>query len=170
MEYMNRCIKFDLPNGKRIDVLSDVLSSIKSYIQLHQHTPESAGFLLGYQNKTTNNITISDYTVPQSKDVRTNFFCKIKDAFHFSSLREKAKNQNFYVGTWHTHPQAIPEPSSIDWRDWNDTISKDKSGTDYFFFIILGTVEFRIWAGNPISGKIIEIFEAENNGDIYIER
>ncbi len=170
VEYKNRCIKFDLPNGKSIDVLNDVLTAIKDYIQSHQSAPESAGLLLGYQNSVTKNITISDYTVPQSNDIRARFFCKIKDSYHFLSLRTKAIKQNFYIGSWHTHPQTIPEPSSLDWCDWNDTLSKDKSGADFFVFIILGTKEFRIWCGDPISKKIVEIFESQIHEDLYTER
>ena len=98
MEYENRCIKFDLPNGNCIDILNNVFQSIKDYIQFEQNTPESAGFLLGYQNRITNNITISDFTVPHSMDIRSRFFCVIKDAFHFLAIKEKSKNQNYYVG------------------------------------------------------------------------
>ena len=170
MEYRSKCIKFDLPNGNCVDILNDVFWSIKKYIQFDQSTPESADFLLGYQNRNTNNITISDCTIPQARDVRKRLFCVIKDTFHFLSVKEKSKNHNYYVGVWHTHPQQIPEPSSVDWQDWNETLLKDTSGTDYFFFIILGTNEFRIWVGDSINKKIVEIFESKTDRGIYIER
>jgi len=170
VEYENRCIKFDLPNGNCIDILNNVFQSIKDYIQFEQNTPESAGFLLGYQNRITNNITISDFTVPHSMDIRSRFFCVIKDAFHFLAIKEKSKNQNYYVGVWHTHPQAIPEPSSVDWNDWNEALIKDKSGVDYLFFVILGTSEFRVWVGDPSNNRIVEILESKTNREIYIER
>ena len=170
MEYRNKCIKFDLPNGNYVDILNDVFLSIKEYIQFDQSTPESAGFLLGYQNRNTNNITISDCTIPQARDIRKRFFCVIKDTFHFLSIKEKAKSHNYYVGVWHTHPQQIPEPSSVDWHDWNETLLKDTSGADFLFFIILGTNEFRIWVGDSIKKKIVEIFESKTDRGIYIER
>lgn len=170
MEYTNRCLKFKLPNDNCLDLLNDVLLKIRKYCQVKSDIPESAGFLLGYQNINTQNITIADCTLPQPNDLHTRFFCKIKDAFHFASLREKAKSKNYYVGVWHTHPQEVPVPSSIDWRDWKEALLEDKSGTPYIFFIILGTKEFRVWLGDPIGNTICEIFESEMVDEIYTER
>lgn len=67
------------------------------------------------------------------------------------------------MGVWHTHPQDVPSPSSIDWEDWKDSLKKEKSGCEYIFFIIVGIKEWRIWVGDLQKGIISEIFECEKN-------
>lgn len=68
---------------------------------------------------------------------------------------------------WHTHPQMVPEPSIIDWKDWYETLETDKTGCEYIFFIIAGFKEIRVWVGNSKEKYIIEIFECEKVGDYY---
>ena len=69
------------------------------------------------------------------------------------------------MGVWHTHPQRIPSPSSIDWADWTDSLKKEKTGCEYIFFIIVGVEEWRVWMGDLKNGIIIEIFEGEKGKD-----
>lgn len=71
------------------------------------------------------------------------------------------------MGVWHTHPQMIPEPSSIDWNDWYDTLEVDWTACKYIFFIIVGMKEMRVWVGDFARKEIIEIFECEKVGDLY---
>lgn len=169
MEYKEQSIKFDLPNGHVVDLLYPQLNEMIKYKQDHYDSPESCGFILGYQNASTNNITISEITTPQKQDFRSRFFCTLRDAFHFHVLRAgMEKHRNYYIGVWHTHPQSIPEPSSIDMSEWAETIKKDKSGADYFFFIIIGTREFRVWVGDKETSRISEVFETEQSNGLYL--
>ena len=73
------------------------------------------------------------------------------------------------MGVWHTHPQAIPIPSSIDWKDWQETLMVDKTACKYVFFLIAGTESARVWVGDLTSKQIIEIVECEKEGDLYKE-
>jgi integrative and conjugative element protein (TIGR02256 family) len=72
------------------------------------------------------------------------------------------------MGTWHTHPQNIPEPSLTDWNDWRETLEKDQTGSEYAFFIIIGLIEFRVWAGNLLTKEICELIEAPIFDGIYV--
>lgn len=170
VEYVNRCIKFDLPNGTTADFLEEPMSKMLIYRQEKSDAPESCGFLLGYKNKKTKNITISDITVPQNKDIRKRCFCKLLDKAHFNVLKRSAKKGNYYMGVWHTHPQKTPEPSSVDWNDWNEVLHKDKTGAEYAFFVIIGTEEFRVWIGDYKAKEIMEIFETNISDGIYEKR
>lgn len=169
MEYICSCIKFDLPNGKTVDILSDVLNNMAKWIQDEKSKPESCGFILGYENNVTHNITLSDVTAPQAKDIRKRFFCKIADRRHYEFLQKNKTKHNYYMGVWHTHPQKIPIPSNIDWKNWNGILKKDKTGSNYAFFVILGEKEFRIWVGDFSTQTISEIFEASKQDDIYMK-
>ena len=75
------------------------------------------------------------------------------------------------MGVWHTHPQRIPIPSAIDWEDWRATMQEDKTGCQYVFFFIAGTDELRVWVGDFLTGKIVEVYESPQNVDgIYYKR
>lgn len=167
MEYVKRCIKFQLPNGHVVDILEPVIREIENWLQVKNTLPESCGFLMGYLNPRSGNVTISNLTTPQIGDVRTRIFCQLRDRIHFKLLSMNQKHQNYYMGVWHTHPQKIPSPSSIDWSDWNDTLHKDRTGSAYAFFIIAGTEAFRIWIGDFATGEITEIFETEIIEGVY---
>lgn len=167
--YVDRCIKFDLPNGSTVDILTDVLHGMMKWIQAQDNQPESCGFILGYQNYRTHNITLSDITIPQAKDERKRFFCKLVDSSHFDLLQKSKHKKNFYMGVWHTHPQNIPVPSDVDWNDWNDILKKDKTASNYAFFVILGKVEFKVWVGDFTTQSIIEIKEAKIEKGVYVK-
>ena len=69
------------------------------------------------------------------------------------------------MGVWHTHPQGVPTPSSIDWDDWNATMKADKTGCQYVFFIIAGTDEWRLWVGDFQTMEITEAKEFMKDAD-----
>ena len=71
------------------------------------------------------------------------------------------------MGVWHTHPQVMPEPSSIDWNDWYKTLDVDQTACEYAFFIIAGITYLRVWVGDFQSKSINEIYECEKAGDLY---
>ena len=72
------------------------------------------------------------------------------------------------MGVWHTHPQLIPIPSSIDWADWHDTLRIDKSACEYIFFVVAGVDKARIWVGDRRTNTITEIFECKKRNGLYI--
>lgn len=167
MQYMNKCAKFCLPNGRTVDLLSYVLDEMAVWKQNEAHSPESCGFLLGYQNRNTGNITISHITSAQKNDYRSRFFCQIMDCNHYRLMRLHELQNNYYIGVWHTHPQPIPEPSHIDIKEWREIMRKDKVGADFAFFIIIGLAEYRVWVGDCKSMQISEIFECKQVDGIY---
>ncbi len=168
VEKKNRCIKYKLPNGHTVDILPCVNENLSSFRQNSSNTPESCGYILGYKDKFTENITLSDITVPQKNDYRNRVYCILKDLSHKLMLKLQANNKNYYMGVWHTHPQTNPTPSNIDWEDWNRTLVEDKTGCEYAFFIIVGTSKTRIWVGSYSDYSITEIFECESLNGIYL--
>ena len=125
----------------------------------YQHAPSGTEWV--------DNITISDITMPQNKDIRKRYFCKLLDKAHFKALKRSAKKGNYYMGVWHTHPQKKPTPSPIDWNDWNEILLKDRTGAKYAFFVIIGTNEFRVWIGDYNKKEIVEILETNISDGIY---
>lgn len=156
-----------LPNGKVVDVLPEVFLEISKSIQNNNYKPEGGGFILGYKHERTGNISLEYVTSPQPLDIRSRGYFKIRDPIHKILLLKGRTRKSFYMGLWHTHPQTIPNPSSIDWQDWHETLIIDKTASEYAFFIIAGTEGIRIWVGDFKTKHIVEIFECEKEGELY---
>ena len=167
IRYEKRMIKCELPNEETLDLSQEFINKIMSYRQFGAETPEAGGYLVGYQLINDSNYVLEDITTPYRLDLRNRYGFIIRDFRHKIHLMRLRKNGSFYMGVWHSHPQRIPEPSNIDINDWNETVKIDKTGCRYVFFIILGYTHFRIWCGDLVSNKIVEINEREKKGDIY---
>jgi len=161
------CVKMQLPNGKVVDILTAVLDEISAWLQDNNDKPESGGYIIGYQHKDTGNIVLESVSVPQKLDKKTRIRFDIKDPLHNLFLKRAQRNKSYYMGVWHTHPQDIPVPSSIDWEDWKQTLAVDKTGSEYIFFIIAGTVGTRVWIGNKNKNTITEIEECQKTDGLY---
>ena len=158
-----KCIKLKLPNNKVVDILSSVLSEMYQWIQDSDEKLESGGYIVGYKHEKTGHISLEMVSHPYMLDIRNRVRFNMKDPKHMIFLKKAERNKSYYMGVWHTHPQDVPSPSSIDWEDWKDSLKKEKSGCEYIFFIIVGIKERRIWVGDLQKGIISEIFECEKN-------
>ncbi len=155
----NKCIKLRLPNNKVVDILSSVLDEIYQWLQDEEDKPESGGYIVGYKHDKTGNISLEAVSQPCLRDGKGRTHFSIRDKSHKYFLSKAYRKKSYYMGVWHTHPQIIPTPSSVDWSDWCDSVHQEKTGCDYIFFLIAGTEEVRIWVGDFYNGNIVEIFE-----------
>lgn len=167
MEITNSCKKMKLPNGKVVDILSTVFEEINKWLQDSDEKTEAGGYVVGYQHCGTQNVTLEYISHPYMLDNRKRFSFAMRDPRHKIFLLNNMRRKSFYMGVWHTHPQIIPEPSSIDWKDWYETLEVDKTGCEYVFFVIAGVKEMRVWVGNFKNKNIIEIFECAHSDGIY---
>lgn len=159
------CVKLKLPNNKVADVLSTALCEMYQWIQDSYEKPESGGYIVGYRHKETGNVSLEAVSHPYALDVKNRIRFQIKDSHHILFLKKARCNKSYYMGVWHTHPQQIPVPSSIDWVDWEESLKEEKSGCEYIFFVIIGIKEWRVWIGDVKSGTICEIFECDKDKD-----
>lgn len=170
MKIESRCYKLKLPNGKVVDILSEMINEISKWLQYDGDLPESGGYILGYQHKETGNISLELITTPHSQDIRSRLRCNIKDVFHGKALRKARLRSSFYMGVWHTHPQLSPTPSATDIQDWRHSIASERTGSNYIFFLIAGTGYFKVWIGDYSNFEIIELYEVQRNGDLYVKK
>ena len=157
----------NLPNGHTVDFLPDIFQEILKWLQTDVNMPEAGGFLVGYRDNNSESISIDGLSHPYPLDIRDRIRFIIRDPQHESFLLDSRAKKSFYMGVWHTHPQMIPEPSLIDWQDWQETLELDKTACEYVFFLIAGTKGARVWVGDLVSKQITEIFECEKEGDLY---
>ena len=166
----NKCIKMRLPNGEVVDILTPVTAEIEKWLQVDDSAEEAGGYIVGYQHEKTGNVSLEAVTHPYPLDIRSRTRFIIRDPRHNSSLKRFQRNQSYYMGVWHTHPQLVPTPSEIDWEDWNATIHNDTTGSKYCFFIIAGISEWKLWIGDMSTGEIIEANECDKNSYGLYER
>ena len=80
---------------------------------------EAGGILLGCYRDP--HIEVVSATPPGPGDIRRPFSFIRKCVSHKHEAY-KQWNQSgkliTYIGEWHTHPQVIPEPSHVDYRNW----------------------------------------------------
>lgn len=164
----NRCVKMKLPDGHTVDILTPVFEEMQHWLQLDIDVPESGGYIVGYQHKRTGNISLEKVSAPGESDKRSRVRFIMTDAAHRFFLRKASEENSSYMGVWHTHPQDIPTPSSIDWDDWYDTMKVDRTASVYAFFIIAGRNGARVWVGDYRTGEVVEIFECEKRGELYL--
>lgn len=137
-------------NKRKIKVCQNITHVLSEHIQKGFFSKEDGGILIGKENKSNENITINHITVPMPKDERKyNRFTR-KDKRHielFENLYKESDETLRYIGEWHTHPEAIPNFSCIDLKNWKK-ISKDSNSDINYYHIIVGYEAFRMWEIN----------------------
>ncbi|HDR6277195.1 MULTISPECIES: Mov34/MPN/PAD-1 family protein [Bacillus cereus group] len=156
---------FILPDNKLLYIRPEALDKMNKYKQIKWNDTEAGGILIGRILVEDENYIIDDVSEPMSKDkrMRTRFSRKVEGhQEYFNDVWERANGRCFYLGEWHTHPQRVPIPSSIDRTDWNRLLKMGYE-TGRLFFIIIGIEELKVWYG---SGEELVIIELKRRGAI----
>lgn len=102
-----------------------VLVQMQTTAEAADYRHEVGGVLLGCYRGP--HIHIQDATRPQARD-RFSFASFVRDSFGHQSLAARAWRRSggitTYVGEWHSHPEGVPTPSSIDRASWNQKVSE----------------------------------------------
>ncbi len=108
--------------------------------QVHPNAPESFGILIGTCEKTTESCRIELVTTPSKRDVQSRSHFCLQDPCHQNAVNQefhRSEGYRGYLGTWHTHPEASPSPSTVDINDWLACIENNPDRRLYF--VIAGT-------------------------------
>lgn len=135
-------------NARRIKIDSHVLDNITKYRQTKRGDKEAGGILIGRECIDTNNLIIEHLTVPFSKDVRSRYGFKRRDAKHieiFQDIHKSSGNIYAYVGEWHTHPELSPSYSQIDYRNWLKIVREGCWQYSNYYFVIVGIEKIGVW-------------------------
>jgi len=140
------------PDGARFEVSIAAWQTMQGFIQQASDATEAGGVLLGRHLRDGSAIIVDAVTVPVDGDRRA------RTRFHRAQRRHQAAidaawaasaRTCTYLGEWHTHPEPIPTPSSVDWADWRRRLLHDRY-TEPLFFIIVGTTATRAWEGRRL--------------------
>lgn len=141
---------------------------MQQFAQYRPAMPEAGGILLGRHLLDSSAIIVDAITTPMPGDrqARTHFYRdhpqhqKVIDAAWHES-----KGTCTYLGEWHTHPEANPKPSSVDYRDWRRRLHQDMY-TEPLFFIIVGTACTLVWEGGKL-GTIVQLSACGSNPPLH---
>ena len=124
-----------------------VLESFCKHVQANIRNPEACGILVGSTSVDFKEIWVDSATTPLPQDCRgrTYFFLKDKGHQNFvNCVFDESGGTQRLLGTWHTHPEKTPKPSSDDCRGWNKMIKKNPDFSR-LIFVIVGTSDIRLF-------------------------
>ena len=121
-------------------------------MQAHRQTGkcevEAFGVLVGRTSTDMRKVWVQAATKPMVSDVRARYSFQLCDTGHQRFVNEaflRSGGSLVYLGTWHTHPEARPEPSSVDRADWRRCIQRNRRRP--LVFAILGTERLSVFVG-----------------------
>lgn len=156
---INNELVFQLPNSKTIFIRPEAIKKMENYVQINSDDTEAGGILIGRILLENENYIVDDVSEPMPSDIRKRNRFVRKPFGHQEYFNNAWKRENgtcFYLGEWHTHPERIPVPSSVDLENWKNLLSMGFE-SDFLFFIILGTDVLKIWAGSSDDKKIFQL-------------
>ncbi|MYF38900.1 MAG: hypothetical protein F4219_09120 [Gammaproteobacteria bacterium] len=132
--------------NQRVNVHKDVAEVWHRHRQTGAKTVESFGVLIGTTSVNRREIWIEMVTTPMSRDQCSRFSFSLLDPGHQKAVCKmfySTDGRAIYLGTWHTHPESIPEPSNIDKNDWANCLRMNRRRP--LAFVLVGIEEIRLF-------------------------
>ena len=153
-------------NGRQappiILMANDVLERVTADAGRYAGRKERGGILLGLRRGP--HLDIKEATLPMRWDRGSMFSFRRSSVGHQAvTLRRWKKSQHTvdWLGEWHSHPERIPSPSSVDLRSWRE-ITRHRGAP--MAFLIIGYEG--LWLGLSLPGRAapIRYVEVERSG------
>lgn len=140
------------PGISRLLIEDAVLSKVGALRQTSPSASEAGGILLGFRRDT--HLHVARATSPGPGDRRSTYRFVREDESHArTALLEWSRSRETmdYVGEWHTHPEAHPQPSSLDMQEWRKICKRRR---ELMVFIIQGTISSWVGVGMDQAIKV----------------
>jgi integrative and conjugative element protein (TIGR02256 family) len=121
----------------RVLIEDDVLHRLQAYRQIGRAAREAGGVLLGYRRGE--HLHVAAATVPAALDQRSRYgFVRLDPSHQARATRgwKLSGGRLDYLGDWHTHPEADPQPSGLDCLEWRKLCLTVGAG---LLFVVVGT-------------------------------
>lgn len=126
-------------------------SELRRYEQNKTAALEAGGTLVGLRRGP--HFEVTHLTTPQRDDIRgrTSFVRRARSHMRIIIERwRRGAHQVGYLGEWHTHPETMPRPSTIDMAGWRRLSAQHKLP---LIHLIVGTGAIGCWYCNK-QGRI----------------
>ena len=142
----------------RVKIAASPCWLLNTYRQIKPDDCEACGLLIG-RVLHNGSVVVDEISEPGPTDKRSRFGCTLEDPSH-QQMADKLHSDSGgcvgILGHWHTHPEPIPTPSSIDLNDWRRRLQNDVYNDNRLLFVIVGTERTRMWLGSR-DGTISEL-------------
>lgn len=145
--------------SSRVLIEAGPLTLLDRFHQPGRAALEAGGILLGYRRGLHLHVVAA--TTPQAADRRSRFRFHRADPHHQIAAMDHWESSGMrvdYLGEWHTHPEAQPTPSHLDYSEWRKICSRRSSP---MVFVILGW-SGDIWLGVSKGTRIAQSLESTN--------
>jgi len=125
-----------LPGNSHLLISENLILKLNKYAQKQSNLNESGGVLIGCI-RGEKDIELTQATYPEKDDYSSRCHFIRRGCGHIDkTLRawEHSNGTETYLGEWHTHPESMPSPSSLDVQSWRENLPKRK-----MILIIIGT-------------------------------
>ena len=132
--------------GRWVTVCAEVAGVWHGHRQSQATAAESFGVLIGTTSVDRREIWIEAVTTPLSRDRRSRHSFALRDRGHQQAVCRKFASSDgraIYLGTWHTHPEPVPNPSEVDRKDWVACLRANRGRP--LAFVLVGTDAVRVF-------------------------
>lgn len=140
---------------------SEVLELFERHKQLSEKSLEAGGQLFARFNATE--VVISKATGLRDGDKRGRYLFWPNRKKEQNEIKELFGEGYHYVGDWHTHPEAVPTPSSTDLVNILECYSQSKHDLKYFIMVIVGTAFFP-------EGLHVSVHSSKSNQSLFVSK
>lgn len=126
-------------SGSRLILTEAVLAHLAAHRQRRFWQSEAGGQL--FARLDGGDITIIEATGPRPGDRRGRSFYRPDKAAEQSEIDLRFRDGLHFVGDWHTHPQAYPEPSGSDLASIADAVRRSRHNLNGFVLLVVGTLD-----------------------------
>jgi integrative and conjugative element protein (TIGR02256 family) len=138
------------PDGSKVKFGPVALRQMLAFRQTGIRSTEAGGVLLGRHIIGCRDTVVDEVTIPMRGDKRMRLAFHRSQARHQQVIDSRWQDSHgtcHYLGEWHTHPEAVPAPSSVDIQDWRRRLREDVFDGGALLFCIAGLQELRVWEG-----------------------
>lgn len=156
--------RFRRPDGSVFVLDAAALAILLGFRQVRRRDTEAGGVLLGRYILDAPHVVVDEVTTPMKGDRRwlTGFHRGRDTHQRVIDARWTASGGTCqYLGEWHTHPEALPNASPVDRRDWARRLRSDTFDADSLFFLIVGIEGLRVWEGSRAMATLALLTELE---------
>ena len=146
---------FPITGEQRVVIRGAVVERLVKYRQQGRFQSEAGGILLGRILLDSRDYVIDEISTPKRTDKRRRHYFYRSNAHHKIAVNrwKQSDGRCLYLGLWHSHPEPVPSPSTVDIEDWKRALVNGKYEGNSLLFLILGTSEICCWRGTlPANG------------------
>ena len=150
--------------GRWVTVSQEVAGVWHCHRQTGATDVESFGVLMGTTSANHQEIWIEALTTPMPLDCSSRFSFALRDPGHQRAVCQTfafSGGETIYLGTWHTHPEPVPDPSETDRKDWATCLRANRGRP--LAFVLVGIEEVCVFVRSRGHFRLLQR-RLKNNG------